>query len=260
MSSGVITIPNAYSWNACCNESETQTRVFVPGSYFVWSGGGGGGTVAQAGRIAKVVDVTQDIDNTYIQTTDAGGFPTGAWTTNGLSVFPHPAPKLTVSFSGSPPNSALAVNGCPAQAPIYSCMNFTYTGGAAGSSTEGFVSPMWGVIDTFTFTNNVPYTGGGSLGWTMTRFGNWQTLRSALTTATWGNTNMVNTKLPSSCGSCTRTLTSAGATGTQAGDTIPTPNSDGWFGGTTNGPVFTANTPSDSPQVTVTLRTNQQLP
>lgn len=260
MSGGVITIPNAYSWNPCCNESETQTRVFVPGSYFVWSGGGGGGTVAQVGRIVKVVDVTQDVDNIYIQTSDAGGFPTGTWTTNGLSVFPHPAPKLTVSFTGSPPNSALAVNGCPAQAPIYSCFNFTYTGGAAGSSTEGFTQPLWGVIDTFTFTNNVPYTNTGSLGWTMTRFGNWQTLRANLTTQTWGNTNMINTKLPSSGGGGTRTLTSAGATGTQTGDSIPTPASDGWFGGATNGPVFTTNTPSDSPQVTVTLRTNQQLP
>jgi hypothetical protein len=259
MSGGIITIPNAYSWNPCCNESEMQTRVFVPGHYFVWSGGGGGGTVAQNGRVVRVVDVTQDLDNIYVETTDAGGFPTGSWTTNGLSVFPHPAPQLTVSFTGSPPNSALVFNGCPAAAPIYSCQNFTYTGGATGT-TPVFAPTLWGVIDTFTFTNNVPYAGGGSLGWTPTQFGNWQTLKADLTTVTWGNTNMINTKLPSSAGGGTRTLTSSGATGTQSGDTIPTPASDGWFGGSTNGPIFTANTPSDSPQVTMTLRTNQQLP
>lgn len=260
MSGGVITIPNSYSWDPCCNASEIQTRVFVPGHYAVWLGGGGGGTTAQAGRIFKVIDVTQDVDNTYIQTSEAGGFPTGAWTTNGLSVQPHPAPKLTVSFTGSSPNSALIFNGCPAQAPMFSCQNFTYTGSATGSSTEGFRPTLWGVIDTFTFTNNVPFTGGGALGWTPTRFGNWQVLPASLTTTTWGNTNMINTKLPSGAGGGTRTLTSAGATGTQAGDTIPTPPSDGWFGGSTNGPIFTANTPSDSPQVTMTLRTNQQLP
>lgn len=261
MSSGVITIPNAYSWNPCCNESEIQTRVFVPGHYFVWSGAGGGGTTAQAGRVSKVIDVTQDIDNTYIQTTDAGGFPTGAWTTNGLSVFPHPAPKLTVSFTGSPPDTALIFNGCPAQAPMWSCQNWTYIGGATGGSTEGFKPQIWGVLDTFTFTNNVPYTNTGALGWTVTRFANWQVLKTDLTTTTFGATNMINTKLPSSAGGGTRTLTPSGATGTQSLDSLTAPPTDAWFGGGPgNGPIFTANTPSDSPQVTMTLRTNQQLP
>lgn len=260
MSGGVITIPNAYSWNPCCNQSELQTRGMVPGHYFVWRGSGNGSTVqGQVGRVVKIIDVTQDIDNVYIQTSDAGGFPTGTWTTNGLSVMPHPAPKLTASFVGSPPNSALALNGCPAQAPLYSCQNFTYTGGASGTSS-GYSSTLWGVIDTFTFTNNVPYTNTGALGWTPTPSGFWQTLNASNVTATWGNANMINTKVPAGAGGGTRTLTSAGATGTQAGDTIPTPASDGWFGGGVNGPAFTANTPSDSPQVTMTLRTNQQLP
>lgn len=261
MSGGVITIPNGYSWNPCCNESETQTRGLVPGHYFVWAGGGGGGTTAMAGRISKVVDVTQDIDNTYIQTSDVGGFPTGAWTTNGLSVFPHPAPKLTVSFTGTPPNSALIFNGCPAQAPMWSCQNWTYTGGASGGSTEGFKPQIWGVLDTFTFTNNVPYTNTGALGWTITRFANWQVLKTDLTTTTFGATNMINTKLPSSAGGGTRTLTPSGATGTQSLDSLTAPPTDAWFGGGPgNGPIFTSNTPSDSPQVTVTLRTNQNLP
>jgi hypothetical protein len=263
MSGGVITIPNGYSWNPCCGESELQTRVFVPGHYFTWKGAGGGGSVAQSGRIAKVIDVTQDLDNIYVQTSDAGGFPTGAWTTNGLTVAPHPAPKLTVSFIGSPPDSALAFNGCPAQAPIFSCQNFTYTGGASGTS-PGYSPTLWGVLDTFTATNNVPYTNSGALSWQLSQFNQWRVLKTDNTQVTFGTAPNglfdINTKLPSSAGGGTRTLTPSGATGTQALDNLAAPPTDAWFGGTSNGPIFTSNTPSDSPQVTITLRTNQQLP
>lgn len=259
MSGGVITIPNAFSASGCCQYAETQTRILVPDHYVAWQGLGGGGTVAQAGRFFKVVDVTQDTVNTYVHTSEAGGFPTGAWTTNGLSVFPHPAPKLTVSFTGGSGNNALALNGCPAQAPMFSCANFTYTGSATGGSTVGYGPSIWGVLDTFTFTNNVPFTGGGALGWTMVRFANMPVLRTDLVQVSYGATNMINTKLPSSAGGGTRTLTPSGATGTQALDNIPTPPTDAWFGGAIS-PIFTANTPSDSPEVTITLRTDQQLP
>lgn len=259
MSAGVITIPNAFSASGCCQYSETQTRILVPGHYVGWQGLGGGGTVAMAGRFFKVVDVTQDTVNTYVQTSDAGGFPTGAWTTNGLSVFPHPAPKLTVSFTPGSGNNAIALNGCPAQSPMFSCANFTYTGSATGGSTVGYGPTIWGVLDTFTFTNNVPYTGAGALGWTITRFANIPILRTDLVQVSYGATNMINTKLPTPVGG-TRTLTPPGpASGTQSLDNIPTPPTDAWFGGST-APIYTANTPSDSPQVTMTLRTNQQLP
>lgn len=257
MSGGIITIPNAYSRSGCCEYSEIQTRYVVPGHYMFWAGGGGGGTVAQIGRAFKIVDVTQDVDNTYIQTSEAGGFPTGAWTTLGLSLRAHPSPVFTASgLTGA--DSATTLNGCPAQAPLYSCANFTYTGSATGGSVVGFGPTIWGVLDTFTFTNNVPYTGAGALGWTMTRFANIPLLRTDLVQVSYGATNMINTKLPTPVGG-TRTLTTAGATGTESLDNIPTPPADAWFGANT-APIFTANTPSDSPQVTMTLRTNQQLP
>src|SRR6185436_11180356 len=88
MSSGVITIPNAYSWNGCCNNTELQIRGMVPGNYAIWSGGARTSpfTGAQTGRVFKIVDVTQDVDNTYVTTSEAGGFPTGDWVFNGLSV------------------------------------------------------------------------------------------------------------------------------------------------------------------------------
>lgn len=266
MSGGVITIPNGYSWNGCCGESELQTRGLVPGHYFVWKGSGGGAgnptVTAQSGRVSKVIDVTQDLDNTYVQTSDAGGFPTGLWTTVGLQVTPHPAPKLTVSFVGTPPNSALVFNGCPAQAPIFSCQNFTYTGGATGTSPGPSIT-LWGVLDTFTVTNNVPYTNTGALSWQPNQFNQWRVLKTDNTQVTFGTapngTFSINTKLPSSGGGGTRTLTASGATGTQTLDALTPPPTDAWFGVST-GPIFTANTPSDSPQVTIQFRTNQQLP
>lgn len=266
MSGGVITIPNGYSWNACCGQSELQTRVFVPGHYFIWKGNGGGAgnptIIAQTGRVSKVIDVTQDLDNIYVQTSDVGGFPTGLWTTTGLIVAAHPAPKLTVSFVGTPPDSALTFNGCPAQAPMFSCQNYTFTGGATGTSPKAGLI-LWGVLDTFTVTNNVPYTNTGSLLWQLNQFNQWRVLKTDNTQVTYGTAPngefTVNTKLPSTGGGGTRVLTTSGATGTQSLDAISPPPTDAWFGGTTQ-PIFTANTPSDSPQVTIQLRSNQQLP
>lgn len=260
MTSGVITIPNAYSWNACCDLSELQVRYIVPGYYSIWQGSGGGGTSSQFGRTLKVTDVTQDLDNTYITTSEAGGFPTGTWTTNGLNLVPHPAPKFTGSFLGGSGNTALAFNGCPAQTPMFSCQNFAYTGSASGGVSVGYFPILWGEPSTWTFTNNVPYTGAGSLTWTLSQFSNWQMLTTGLTTTNLP-TETVNVKLPSSCGSCTRTLTSSGATNTQTSDSLTAWTAGALLGGSaTSGPIFSANTPSDSPQVTVTLRTNQNLP
>lgn len=262
MSSGLITIPNAYGNDPTQGPTETQYRGLTPGGYVVWLGSGGGGTSAQAGRVFKVTSVTQDVDNTYIQTSESGGFPTGAWTTNGLSVQPHPAPQLTVSgMTGA--DTATSLNGCPAATPFYSCANFAYTGNATGSSFNYFGPTIWGVLSTFTFTNTVPYTNTGALGWTASRDGNFQVLKTDNTTTTWGvatgSGGMVNMKLPSSAGGGTRTLTQSGATGTQSLDNLTAPPTDAWFGGGIQ-PNFTANTPSDSPVMTMTLRTNQNLP
>lgn len=257
MTGGVITIPNAYSFSGCCNASETQTRGLVPGHYAIWQG-------SLNGRVFKIVDVTQDTVNTYVTTNEAGGFPTGAWTSSGLFVLPHPAPLLTTSgLTGA--DSALALNGCPAASPMFSCQNFTYTGSATGGSATQYKPLLWGELGTFTYTNNVPFTGGGALTWTISQFGNWPVLKTDLTTVSYGTSpngqTIINTKLPSSCGSCTRTLTTSGSSNTQVGDTLTVPPTNAWFGGVAqSGPIFSADTPSDSPQVTVTMRTNQQLP
>ena len=266
MAGGVITIPNSCSWFVAVDAStELQTRYIVPGHYMHWSGSGGGGTSAQRGRAFKIVDVSGDTDNAYVTTSEAGGFPTGTWTTNGLSVRAHPAPIFTAS-NNTPTGTGdtngvglTAFNGCPAATPIFTCQNLTYTGGAAGT-TPGYFPILWGEPTTFTFTNNVPYTNTGSLTWTLAQFSNWQMLTTGLTTVNLP-TETINTKLPSSAGGGTRTLTSSGATGTQASDSLSAWTAGAILGGNSlSGPIFSANTPSDSPQVTVTLRTNQNLP
>jgi hypothetical protein len=142
---------------------------------------------------------------------------------------------------------------------MFSCQNISYTGSATGT-TPGYFPILWGEPTTFTFTNNVPYTGAGALTWTLAQFSNWQMLKTDLTTVTLP-TETINMKLPSSCGSCTRTLTSSGATNTQASDSLTAWTAGAILGGTApSGPVFSANTPSDSPQATLTLRTDQHLP
>lgn len=261
MASGVITIPNAISDGIA---REYQMRWMVPSHYNFWFGAGNGSTVnAQVGRSLKIVSMTQDTVNTYVTTSEAGGFPTGTgWTTNGLSLIEHPAPMLTVT-NGVGPDSLIVFNGCPAQAPMQSCGNFIYNGSATSGSAIQFAPTMWGELDTFTFTNNVPYTGGGALGFTMSQFANWQVLKTDLTTTTFGvspsSGGQINVKLPSSAGGGTRTLTPSGATGTEALDSLTAPPAGALFG-SGGSPIFSADTPSDSPQVTVTLRTNQNLP
>lgn len=273
MSGGVITIPNAYSFGGPTDAigdtsaGETQTRMMAPGGYLFWSGSGGGGTQPQIGRSLKVVSVTQDVDNTYVTTNEAGGFPTGAWTTNGLSLSSHPAPKFTPSGNtGS--DATLSFNGCPALAPVNSCQNVTYTGDATGNTPKYYQPFLWGALDTFTFTNNVPYTNAGALTFTLSRFGNWPILKTDLSQVSYGTSPngevTINMKAPSVCSppsACTRTLTTSGATGTQSGDTLTVTPSGALFGGVAlSGPIFSAATPSDSPQMTIQLRTNQQLP
>lgn len=252
MSGGVITIPKELSHSS--SDFDTQTRFIVPGYYAFWSNGN------NVGKAFKIVSVTSDIYNVYVTTSEAGGFPTGSWSTAAnLQIQVHPSPLFTAS--GTSTNSTFSTYiGCTAL-PFNSCQNFTNTGGATGVTPVGPSMSLWGVMDTFTVTNNVPYTGGGALTWNLSRFNNWQVLDPA--TLTLGNFPQltINTKLPSSCGSCTRSFANTGViTNSQSGDVFSAPVSGAIFGVSQNQQNFSANTPSDSPQVTVTLRTNQNLP
>lgn len=252
MSSGVITIPNELNYSS--GDFDTQTRLIVPGHYAFWSNGN------NLGKAFKIVSVTADINNTYVTTSEAGGFPTGAWASStNLAIQAHPAPLFTASGTSTNSNFSTYI-GCTAL-PFNSCQNFTNTGGAAGTTPQPPSLNLWGEMDTFTVTNNVPYTGAGALTWTLSRFNNWQVLDPVTLTLGSFPQLTINMKLPSSCGSCTRSFANTGViTNSQVGDVFSAPVSGALFGVSHNQSNFSANTPSDSPQVTVTLRTNQNLP
>ena len=122
--------------------------------------------------------------------------------------------RLTmVNITGS--NSAIAFNGCPLQSPMYSCQNFTYTGGASWRHPWIHAYAL-GRAEYFHLHEPTCHTPtrarspGKSRG-----FNNWPVLKTDLTIVNYGASPngqaIVNTKLPSSCSplsACTRTLTS----------------------------------------------------
>lgn len=260
MSGGVITIPNAYSLSG---DYEIATAQTLPGNYMFWKGSGGGGTSYQYGRALKIVSVSQDIDNTYLTTSESGGYPTGAWTTLGLSLAYHPAPTFSaINMTGS--DVAKSYSGCTT--PMHSCQNFVHTNNTTGGALSPFRPFLLGELDTFTFTNNVSYTGGGTLNWQISQFNNWPILKTDLTQVSYGNPttdlangqSLINVKLPTSCGSCTRTLTKSGASNTQTGDTVTRPPAGALFGGSSlSFPVFS--TGVNGAKMTVTMKTDQHL-
>jgi hypothetical protein len=109
MSGGVIVVPNtqgAVSWA-------------VPGTNLMWRG------QYDSQTAFKVVDVTQDANNTYIKTNLSGGFPTLPLTSGMLFIHAHPAPKFTCrNCTGS--EDAVDLSQAPVGAPIYSYSKRTY--------------------------------------------------------------------------------------------------------------------------------------
>lgn len=79
MSNGVITIPN----------TDNAQRWVVPGTWCYWTG------TYDTETSFKVVSVTQDATNIYIQTSLPFGFPSVPLTTGKLYLTVHPAPKAT---------------------------------------------------------------------------------------------------------------------------------------------------------------------
>lgn len=254
MSGGVITIANTLNRDST---NETQTRGFVPGTNFFWAGSQDGELVSQ------VIDVTQDLTNTYVTTNLAGGFPNIPYTSGGaLSISPHPAPKITcMGCSGSP--IALDWNSAPAASPYASFAQRTYTpndmsggvGPNANLSAFGtFVQR--GNLTALTFNVSTPFTGtGGSLSFALSRFSNWPLLTTAGTFTNYGPT--VNTSVGGS-----RVVTLSGVTGTQSGDTglgIPDAITSYFSGPSFSGPIFSRDVRAQGlgPSVTVTIQTDQ---
>ena len=240
-SDGVIVIPNWLNYGAV----EIQVRGLVPGTNFILGN-------PSVYAIGQVTDVTQDFDNIYVATSFTSGFPSSF---TPVQYSTHPAPKFTcVGCSGE---LIEQFNGCTAELPLFSCLARTFTGSATGTTVKPR-SIMWGYLSSLTMNVTTPYGGAGNLSLSLSQFNNWSgfdipTGASQTFGSTFGGGPSVNMKIGGS-----RTVTTSGVTGAQSLDSLFSPGSNFWFRGQqSSGPVFSANTPSDSPVATVTITTNQ---
>lgn len=260
MSGGVITIPNGLSVGV--GDRDTQTRYMLPGRWMLWAG-----ALAAIGPPFQITDVTQDTDNIYVHTTLAGGFPSaGHYTAGGrLSLVSFSVPEF--SCNGCTGNYRVPMVANCGTHVLWTCMEATYTGGAAGT-TSGNQFYVFGTLSSLEMTNTTPYLGAGALTGNLSRFNNWSVFDPATSTlksfgTSPNGTAAINIKLPTDCAviaDCKRTLTPAGASNTQVGDTLTPPPTDAWFGNNNSGPNFSANTPSDSPQMTIKIITDPGFP
>lgn len=228
-------------------------RWAVPGTNVFWTG------TQTAEALFQVIDVTQDANNTYIQTSMVGGFPTLPGSVAGLIGKVHPAPKFTCTgCTGDAGLMSLA--GAPAQAPLYSYTSHTYTGAVGGSVQPIYTA--WGVISSLTMNVTNAYVGAGTLSFSLSQFNNWETTKpsdgSVYSYNLSGGGPIVNAKIAGS-----RVITSAGVTGTQAGDVgLPVPEAIQFGDASKSGSIFSTDVSgvcpgANCPSVTVTIQTNQ---
>jgi hypothetical protein len=234
---GIITIPNWQSYGIL----ESQARWAVPGA---------NSFIAIAGQTAglfQVTDVTQDFNNTYIQTSATSGFPAGI---TPVSIRPHPAPQATfVNSSGN--ENAVSLSGCTANLPLWSCHTATYLGGAAGT-TPASTFLLWGKFSSLTATPNPVYAGAGALSWSLSVLDNWSMIKQSDGSVSTFPRAVINEMIAG-----TRTVTQSAVTGAKSLDDLTAPGFALWVGKAANsGPVYSANT-AGSPGVTIQMLTNQ---
>lgn len=242
MVSGVIIVPNS---RGTPGQFGAVTWA-VPGTWCMFKGADENETMFQ------VLDVTQDATNTYIQTNLSGGFPTDSsmLTSGMLYIHAQPAPKCTfrnvvgcadvVDLSGAPPG-----------APIYSYTRRTLTKDDTAATVS---SILWGDLTSLRVTVNTAYAGATNpfiLNIVMAF------IKPDMTRVLY-NSTVINCRIAG-----TRTITPAGVTGAQSGDTLaplPSAASD-WSSGGVN--VFWgANISAQSTPFSVTIECNpnQGLP
>src|SRR5262245_12935262 len=149
MDGGIITVPNSYG----------PVRWAVPGANAMFARYNG--SLFTQGMPFQVIDVTRDSNNTYIQTSLTGGFPSMPKDpSHGLSIYAHPAPKFTcTSCTGSA--DTMDLSQAPPGAPIYSYSKRTYTGNNLpvyrGQNVP--IAHMWGNIVSVKINVTTPYKG-----------------------------------------------------------------------------------------------------
>lgn len=236
---------------ATCSGSmgNVPLRWAIPGTNLFWTG------QFTSETAFRVVDVTQDASNTYVQTTLAGTFPGVPLDTGKLYIQVHPAPQFTcTSCTGAV--DAVDLSQAPAGAPIYSYSRRTYTGNTIGFD-GGPISTMalWGAISSLTFNVSTAYTGINNpltYHWPAV-FDNYPSLKADF--SVYNYAPIINLRA-----SGTRVVTPAGVTGTQSGDSgLAVPEAVWFTEGASAGASadISGENPSVWPSVTVTIQTDQ---
>lgn len=248
MSGGVISFANTDA-----SGSDPDQRVFVPpnGNVF-WSATG----FTTAG-LFNVQAITQDATNTYIQTNEAGGFPSLA---NITPARPHPAPQFTCdTCTGDPELVATSVQaGATPLAPLgtYFFRSFAPT---SSPGTQGDINVRGNIVSlTIDVTTPSTHTGAITLNAT-SQFNNLSTVKqSDWSTFVWGpqiNLKQSGTRVITPSGvTCNGVAAPTGCSGDSLGTALPeavwiadklSPYINGTFSGGVN------------PQFTITVRTDQ---
>jgi hypothetical protein len=248
MNNGVITIPNGYGAFAA--------NWAVPGTYVVWQ---------DADRTSismfQVLDVTQDANNTYVQTNQSGGFPHYNRANNGkLFVRTHPAPKITFTNSSAVApagtndgSDAYYLSLAPAGAPLYSYSKRTYN----GSVVDFPWWPVWGNLVTLKMNVTKAYSG-GERKVTFYPLGRYFWTTKSSDGSLYSYAPIIDLKAVKE-----RVVTPNSVTGSQPGDAVPSaPEAPLWFGDAIQPHMnadITRENPSVWPSVTVEIITDQRV-
>lgn len=238
MSGGVITVPNTLN----------AVRWAVPGTNLFWQG-------AQRSETSfRVVDVTQDLTNTYVTTTLAGGFPAVPLTGGKLFIAVHPAPKFTcTNCTGSA--DAVDLAQAPAAAPLYSYSQRTYTQATLTSSAAAY--SMWGAITSYGVNVTSAYAGAQTpLALHPASQFSYPTIKADYSTGSYAPS--VDLRAAGNRVITGATCPGAGCTGNQANDTgLGFPEASTWFTGPLT-PFISSNvSASGTFSVTITVQTDQ---
>lgn len=122
----------------------------IPDAHCYWKG-----QYENSGRF-RVLSITADANNTYVQTDQSGGFPAIPLDSGAMHIKVHPAPRLTMRGCTGHPDT-VDLSQAPAGAPIYSYSNRSYT--STTLSPVPAAVRMWGRIVSIKINVTTPYTG-----------------------------------------------------------------------------------------------------
>lgn len=217
MSTGIISFANTDAFG-----SDPAQRIFLPGGNIYWGATGYLTTGLFQGQL-----ITQDPTDTFIQTNEAGTFPTIG--TNIPQFRPHPAPQWTCDACTGDTDivSTNIQNGATALAPLG---QFAYRS-FAPTSAQGALGDMRvkGKIASLTIDVTQAYSGTGAATLNATsQFNNLVTVQqSTWTNFTWGsqiNLKQAGTRIITPSGvTCNGVAAPTGCSGDNLGTALPEP-------------------------------------